>query len=57
MFKALIKVSNRWAVDTCCPAFFIQKFKIFFRFSSDQIGEKIDRKMRKNAKQTEKEIR
>lgn len=57
MFKALIKVSNRWAVDTCCPAFFIQKFKIFLRFSSDQIGEKIDRKMRKNAKQTKKEIR
>ena len=47
MSKALIKESNRRAVDTCCPAFFIQKFKIFLRFSSDQIGEKIDRKMRK----------
>jgi len=47
MSKEIKKVSNRRAVDTCCPAFFTQKFKIFLRFSSDQIGEKIDRKMRK----------
>ncbi|BAQ85203.1 hypothetical protein [uncultured Mediterranean phage uvMED] len=57
MFKTLIKVSNHRAVDTCCPAFFTQKFKIFLKFSSNQIGEKIDRKMRKNAKQTEKETK
>ena len=50
--------SNRWAVDTYCPTFFIQKFKIFSKFSADQIGEKIDRKTRKkivkSAKQTKR---
>ena len=61
MSKALMKASIRGAVDTYCPAFFTQKFKIFLRFSADQIGEKIDRKTRKkivkSAKQTKKEIR
>ena len=46
--------SNRWAVNTCCPAFFIQKIDHFLRFSDDT---KKDRKMRKNAKQTEKETK
>jgi len=47
MFKALIKVSNRWAVDTCCPAFFTQKIDHFLRFSDDT---KKDRKTRKTNK-------
>tara|TARA_B100000519_G_C14138436_1_gene388668 strand:- start:397 stop:591 length:195 start_codon:yes stop_codon:yes gene_type:complete len=60
MSKALINVSNYGAGYTSCPAFFIQKFKIFSKFSADQLGEKKDRKTQKkivkHAKQTKKEI-
>lgn len=47
MSNRLLKLFNHRAVDTCCPAFFIQKIDHFLRFSDDT---KIDRKTQNKQK-------